>query len=81
MSRFNRSAAATPVPAPAVSVEQLQATLSQAGLQLVNTDAGKLESARAQGAHAAPSTRAPRERKRLAPPPSEPLAQVETRKH
>jgi hypothetical protein len=67
------------VPAPTASVTDLQGELSKAGLQLINTDASKLERARAQGVLTASATRAPRERKRIAPPPSEPLAQVETR--
>ncbi|MEO8935266.1 MAG: Rne/Rng family ribonuclease [Burkholderiaceae bacterium] len=59
----------------------LDRVLSGAGLQLVNTDAGKLESARAETARTAPVSRPVRERTRVAPPPQEPLAQVETRKH
>ena len=59
----------------------LQGVLSKAGLQLVNTDASKLESVRAETAHAASAVRPTRERKRTALPPQEPLAQVETRKH
>ena len=73
--------AATPrAPVEAASVD-LQGELSKAGLQLVNTDARKLESARAQSAQNAPVMRPARERQRIAPPPAEPLAQVETRKH
>jgi ribonuclease E len=67
------------VPVPTASVADLESQLSKAGLQLINTDASKLESARAQSVQAASATRVPRERKRIAPPPSEPLAQVETR--
>jgi ribonuclease E len=57
----------------------LQSVLSDAGLQLVNTDRSKLESVRTQTAHAMPTPRVARERKRPALPPQEPLAQVETR--
>ena len=68
--------AAPPTTKPA-SVD-LDSVLSGAGLKLVNTDAGKLASARAQVADVAPGSRPQRERKRIAPPPAEPLAQVET---
>ncbi len=73
-----------PAPEPAAAPTQaadLQSALSNAGLQLVNTDASKLESARAEIAHASPPARPARERMRPAQPPQEPLAQVETRKH
>jgi ribonuclease E len=67
--------------APVLAVD-LDRVLSNAGLQLVNTDAGKLASVRALGVEVAPVLRPQRERKRIAPPPAEPLAQVETtRKH
>ncbi len=72
---------ASPPPATAPSTPDLDGVLSKAGLQLVNTDARKLEDARAASASTAPTMRPPRERKRTAPPPAEPLAQVETRKH
>jgi hypothetical protein len=65
----------------AAPVVDLQADLSKAGLQLVATDARKLESFRALAEQSTPVVRVQRERKRIAPPPSEPLAQVETHKH
>ena len=74
-SLIAKAMASAPPPA------DLQSVLSNAGLQLVNTDARKLESARADGASVAPSARPVRERKQVAPPVQEPLAQVETRKH
>jgi len=74
-------AAPAPLEAKAPAVD-LDTVLSSAGLQLVNTDASKLASVRAHVAEAAPISRPQRERKRIAPPPAEPLAQVETtRKH
>jgi ribonuclease E len=85
-SLIDEAMAATPVaatvPTPvAARPLDLQSVLSNAGLQLVNTDAGKLENVRAEIAHAPSPVRPARERKRTAPPPSEPLAQVETRKY
>jgi len=69
-------------PTPRAVMTDLDSVLSNAGLQLVRTDASKLASVRAQVAEAAPVSRPQRERKRIAPPPAEPLAQVETtRKH
>jgi ribonuclease E len=70
-----------PVAAPVMRSIDLQSVLSNAGLQLVATDASKLELVRTEIAHAAPPPRPVRERKRLPMPAPEPLAQVETRKH
>ena len=74
-------APAAPIPAPPVRTVDLQSVLSNAGLQLVATDASKLETVRTEIAHAAPPPRPARERKRPSMPAPEPLAQVETRKH
>ena len=70
---------AAPVAAPTPKAD-LDAVLSDAGLQLVNTDAGKLAESAAHAAPVAP-VRLGRERKRVARPVEEPLAQVETQKH
>jgi ribonuclease E len=69
------SIAAAPMP-----VAQLQGVLAAVGLELVQTDAQKLEAARDQAARVVPATRVPRERRSLPPLSSEPLIQVETRK-
>ena len=83
-SLISKAMASTPAPVPIVPPAKpvdLQSVLSNAGLQLVNTDASKLENVRAEIAHAAQPARPARERKRVAPPQAESLAQVETRKH
>ena len=68
--------------APAtIQVVDLERLLSNSGLELVATDASKLDRAHVESSHAPVVARAIRERKRLPPPPPEPLAQVETRKH
>ena len=75
---------ATPTPvaaAPApMQIVDLHHLLSSSGLELVDTDASKLARARVEPSQAPSVGRAIRERKRM-PPPGEPLAQVETRKH
>ena len=68
--------AVAPAPMPIVDMQTL---LSNAGLELVDTDASKLAKARVETSQAPATGRVIRERKRL--PPPEPLAQVETRKH
>ena len=70
----------TIAPAPAQIVD-LHRLLSHAGLELVDTDVNKLAKVRVESSQAPTAARVPRERKRLPPPPPEPLAQVETRKH
>ncbi len=75
-----RPAPVAPVQAP-MTIVDLQGLLSNAGLELVDTDANKLAKARVEPSRAPVVARVVRERKRLPPPPPEPLAQVETRKH
>ncbi len=67
-------------PAP-MQIVDLQNVLSDAGLELVGTDASKLARAGVETTQAPTAARVVRERKRLPPPPPEPLAQVETHKH
>ena len=68
-------------PAPATApVVDLEHVLSDVGLQLVQTDASKLSGSRQQVPSRDEMPRVARERRRMAPPPAEPLAQVETRK-
>ena len=63
------------MPAP-----ELNSMLNAAGLTLASTDPEKLRAAQEAAARVAPAPRVPRERKPLAPAPSEPLVQVETQR-
>ena len=68
---------------PAVSTmpaPELNSMLNAAGLTLASTDPEKLRAAQEAAARIAPAPRVPRERKPLAPAPSEPLVQVETQR-
>ena len=74
---------AAPLVAPArstTSLEQLSSVLAAAGLELVQTDAEKLEFARERAAAMAPAARTPRAPKPVPPVSAEPLIQIETRK-
>jgi ribonuclease E len=68
------------VTAAPASTEQLRSVLMTAGLELVETDASKLESVRQRLSTAAHPVHAPRERKPLPPITTDALVQVETRK-
>jgi ribonuclease E len=71
-----------PLPPAVASLDQLSSVLQAAGLELVQTDEAKLEFARQRALAATPpQVRVPRYRKSLPPVSSEPLVQIETRKH
>ncbi len=73
--------ASQPAYAPAPAPADLEDALSDAGLHLVQTDAAKLANAVYRTPDGTDAPRVSRERRRMAPPPAEPLAQVETRKN
>jgi len=70
---------ASAMPAATTRVEDLTDVLRAAGLELAATDPEKLRAAREASANIAPPVHAPRERKPVPPPSTEPLVQVETR--
>jgi ribonuclease E len=63
-----------------MQVDSLREVLAAAGLTLAVTDPDKLRVAQEAAAKQAPLPHVPRERKPLAPPSTEPLVQVETRR-
>jgi ribonuclease E len=75
----NSIAPAASVSNGSMQLDQLQETLTAAGLTLATTDPEKLRAVQEATARIAPLPRVPRERKPAPQVPSEPLVQVETR--
>ncbi|MFZ6773612.1 Rne/Rng family ribonuclease [Undibacterium sp. SXout7W] len=72
--------AAVTVTAAAMPVDQLQAMLSAAGLELATTNPEKLRAAQDVSSQSTPAPRVPRERKPVPVTADEPLVLVETRR-
>jgi ribonuclease E len=74
-------ATAAPIVVPALRLDQLTPVLAAAGLELVQTDDGRLAQTQQRMASEPPAPRRGRERPALPPIDSMPLQQVETRQN